>query len=98
MSHVGNAFRRIITPHHTFVTEQDLPSLVKAAERDNEEAGGCCSGPGTKGSERLRDLFLKPETQNRFKDMGVRTQLSAYLKLDHQGASKDMLETAIPKK
>jgi len=52
MSHVGSAFRRIITPQHTFVTEQDVPSLIKAAERDNEQAGGCCSGPGTQGTSK----------------------------------------------
>ena len=92
MSHVKTAFNRIITPQHTFVTESDVPSLIKAAERDNEQAGGCCSGPGTKGHERLKDLFTGAETQNKFKDMGVRTQLSQYLNLDHQGANKGMIE------
>ena len=78
-------------PSAAFVTERDANELIRAAERDNEKAGGCCSGPGTAGSDRLRDIYLKPENENKFKDLGARATLARYLHLDSQGVSKSSL-------
>ena len=71
------------------VTEDGARALIKLAERKNEKSGGCCSGPGTAGTEELKDVFLKPENQNKFKDLNARVKLSSYLNLNHQGVSKD---------
>lgn len=75
----------------SLVTEQDASALIRLAERNNEKSGGCCSGPGTAGTDELKDVFLKPENQNKFKDLNARVQLSSYLRLDHKGVSKDNL-------
>jgi hypothetical protein len=70
------------------VTEQQAHELRKAAIRDDEADGGCCSGPGTAGTDRLKDLFVKNEGK-KFQDLNVRAYLSHELGLTSQGVSKD---------
>lgn len=71
------------------VTDTKARELIRAAERENEKAGGCCSGPGTAGTEHLRDIYLKDENGPKLRDLTVRTILSSYLQLGSQGVSKD---------
>lgn len=64
------------------VTEASAHELIRLAERKNEKHAGCCSGPDTSGTQELKDAFLKPANQNKFKDLNARVVLSSYLKLD----------------
>lgn len=78
---------KIYSSIQSTVTEQQAHELRKAAIRDDEAAGGCCSGPGTAGTDRLRDLFVKNEGK-KFQDLNVRAYLSHELGLASQSVSK----------
>ena len=76
----------------TTVTAQDAHTLVKAANRENEDAGGCCSGPGTSGTDHLRDIYLRAENGAKLRDPTVRSILSSFLKLNSQGVNQITVE------
>lgn len=66
----------------TIAQASDAHTLVKAAERENEAAGGCCQGPGTAGTEHLKDIYLRVENGPKLRDPTVRQILTSYLHLD----------------
>lgn len=83
---VRDVYHKTFTQEHTFATEEDARALTRAAARDNEASGGCCSGPGNAGSEYLKDKFEKDS--GKFKDLNARSVILNFLHEDFQGVDK----------
>jgi hypothetical protein len=83
---VRETYHKTFTKDHTFATEDDARALTRAAQRDNEASGGCCSGPGSSGSDYLRDKFEKDAAK--FKDPNVRSIILGFLHEGFQGVNR----------